>query len=248
MFYQQQLQQQQNTLENARHLLNTSCSTPSTQNQQKHGFLNKTQQQLTQQQKYLNADELEDETTKKNLTEQIEKLEKERSQYESILKASQKRIELCEKIIISNNQEPDEIEQSNDVQENDGIFFTKSTFFKCCQIFNHLADLKTFNFTGNSDNLTSLIDRIYSDNKKRVSESQSQFQKLNKYSEIDNEQQYSTNELNKMQQILPQLIQALRIRNNKRENFLNNQRSTYLEKLTLWERKVQRCEKAPKRM
>lgn len=105
--------------------MNTNCSTPSTQQNQQFGNNNKLQQitttQQQQQKKYLSADELEDETAKKNLTKQIEKLEKERSQYESLLKASQKRIEICEKIIISNNQEPDEIEQTNDVQENEGI-------------------------------------------------------------------------------------------------------------------------------
>lgn len=50
-----------------------------------------------------------------------------------------------------------------------------------------------------------------------------------------------------MQQILPHLIQALRIRNDKRDKYINDQRNIYNEKLNLWERKVQRWEKAPKR-
>lgn len=72
---------------------------------------------------------------------------------------------------------------------------------------------------------------------------------MNKYS-TENEQlnQYATNELDKMQGILPGLIQALRIRNAKRETTLENRRTCYLEKLQTWEKKVLRCEKAPKRM
>lgn len=78
------------------------------------------QQQKQQQKKFYTADELEDETAKKNLTEQIEKLEKERSQYESVMKATQKRIEMYGKII-SSNQEPEDLEQQAiDNQDSEG--------------------------------------------------------------------------------------------------------------------------------
>uniref|UniRef100_A0A915CP62 SANT domain-containing protein n=1 Tax=Ditylenchus dipsaci TaxID=166011 RepID=A0A915CP62_9BILA len=170
------------------------------------------QQQATPSQP--EAIDVEDEAAKRALSERMEKIDRERIQTNNTLKTAVKKMELCQKIILS-NKEPDE---DSEADEGD---------------INELKDSST-------NEIDSLVDKIYADNKKKAQASNTMFAPFNS-NVVECVKLNETYE--KGLKLLPSLINAMRIQRNKQKDSLDKQQVEYSEQLAVWEKKVAKSEK-----
>ncbi|KAI1721408.1 nuclear receptor corepressor 1 [Ditylenchus destructor] len=168
------------------------------------------------QQSQPDAVDIEDEAAKKALTERMDKLDREKMQMGTALKTATKKMEMCRKII-SSNKEPEEDDESED---QDG--------------------------TGDANDLDSLVDRIYAENKKKAAASNTTLTSL---AAPKNSESINLDEnLAKGLKILPSLIKAMRIQRNRRNDCLVTQQAEYGDQLAQWEKKVAKYERNPKKI
>ncbi|CAK5076867.1 unnamed protein product [Meloidogyne enterolobii] len=170
----------------------------------------------------------EEEKYKRFLFDKLEKIDKEKTQSAAMQKNAEKKAKACEKLLAKASQEPSFM-AAMDNDENDDNYESRD----------------------GQSSTDALINRIYAENRRKAAAanpippliSAEENRQLMKEDTIRLKEEYERG-----LQLLPDLIKAMRIRREERQDIVEQKKIVYEEQLTIWEKKVNAHEKNKKKL
>uniref|UniRef100_A0A914N799 SANT domain-containing protein n=1 Tax=Meloidogyne incognita TaxID=6306 RepID=A0A914N799_MELIC len=170
----------------------------------------------------------EEEKCKRFLFEKLEKIDREKTQSAAMQKNAEKKAKACERLLAKASQEPSFM-AAMDNDENDDNYESRD----------------------GQSSTDALINRIYAENRRKAAAanpippliSAEENRQLMKEDTIRLKEEYERG-----LQLLPDLIKAMRIQRDKRQDIVEQKKIVYEEQLTIWEKKVNAHEKNKKKL
>uniref|UniRef100_A0A915NKG6 SANT domain-containing protein n=1 Tax=Meloidogyne floridensis TaxID=298350 RepID=A0A915NKG6_9BILA len=173
----------------------------------------------------------EEEKCKRFLFEKLEKIDREKTQSAAMQKNAEKKAKACERLLAKASQEPSFM-AAMDNDENDDNYESRD----------------------GQSSTDALINRIYAENRRKAAAA-NPIPPLISAEEVCFNRQLMKEDTIRLKeeyerglQLLPDLIKAMRIQRDKRQDIVEQKKIVYEEQLTIWEKKVNAHEKNKKKL